>query len=94
MTITENITAQTKGLLTGQLQVCSSGEKLYHAHYYDHRGRLAESVGSYGADKSLLIAYDLNYTGLPERSLSILNYRGTTHTFASKTVTTLQQERE
>lgn len=84
MTITENITAQTKGLLTGQLQVCSSGEKLYHAHYYDHRGRLAESVGSYGADKSLLIAYDLNYTGLPERSLSILNYRGTTHTFASK----------
>ena len=73
----------SKGLLTGKFQVCSSGEKLYSAHYYDHRGRLVENIDSYGADKRLLMAYDLNYVGQPQQSLSLINYKGATHSFAS-----------
>ena len=73
----------TQGLLTGQLQVCSSGKKMYSAHYYDNRARLVESVSSYGEDKVLLSAYELNYAGQPEESLSILSYRGASHSLAN-----------
>lgn len=73
----------SKGLLTGKFQVSSSGASLCNAYYYDNRARLVESISSYGTDKLLTIAYDLNYIGQPQRSLAILGYKNQTHSFAS-----------
>ena len=75
---------QAKGLLTGRLQICSSGEKLYYTYSYDSRGRLVSSLGSYGENKKLFMSYVLDYMGHPVESSGVLSYKGKYHSFSMR----------